>query len=143
MRVEYRKLTESDVKAIIEIAKLSFPKVWKESEFAYFLNHDCGLCCGAFVETQLIGYFIGLFVRGELDVVSIATDPRRRRTKIAQSLFEYVWQKYEVVEGFLEVDTENHAALKLYEKIGFQKYGVRRKYYEGVRDAVLMKKTAG
>ena len=141
MRVEYKKLTESDVASIIEIAKLSFPKVWKESEFVYFLNHDCGLCYGAFLDTQLIGYFIGLLVRGELDVVSIATDPKYRRTKIAKSLFEYVWEKHEVFEGFLEVDSENHAALKLFEKIGFQKYGVRRKYYEGVRDAVVMKKT--
>jgi ribosomal-protein-alanine N-acetyltransferase len=39
---------------------------------------------------------------------------------------------------FLEVNTINSKAISLYEKFGFARYGIRKKYY-GENDAVLMK----
>ena len=41
----------------------------------------------------------------------------------------------------LEVDTENAPAIHLYEKFGFKKLGIRKKYYNGSRDAYIMTKS--
>lgn len=38
----------------------------------------------------------------------------------------------------LEVNTKNIPAIKLYEKYGFKNVGVRKKYYNGIDDAVIM-----
>jgi ribosomal-protein-alanine N-acetyltransferase len=40
----------------------------------------------------------------------------------------------------LEVRASNSAAIALYEKLGLVRTGVRRNYYEGRDDAVLMEK---
>ena len=40
----------------------------------------------------------------------------------------------------LEVDTENEAAIHLYEKFGFKNLGIRKKYYNNTRDAFIMTK---
>lgn len=41
----------------------------------------------------------------------------------------------------LEVDTENASAIHLYEKFGFKNLGIRKKYYNGSRDAYIMTKS--
>ena len=41
----------------------------------------------------------------------------------------------------LEVDTENAPAIHLYEKFGFKNLGLRKKYYNGSRDAYIMTKS--
>lgn len=40
----------------------------------------------------------------------------------------------------LEVSEENAVAINLYKKYGFEKVGLRKKYYEGKYDAILMSK---
>ena len=41
----------------------------------------------------------------------------------------------------LEVDTENAPAIHLYERFGFKNLGIRKKYYNGSRDAYIMTKS--
>ena len=41
----------------------------------------------------------------------------------------------------LEVDTENAPAIHLYEKFGFKNLGIRKKYYNGSRNAYIMTKS--
>lgn len=40
----------------------------------------------------------------------------------------------------LEVNEHNLPAIKLYDKFGFSKIGVRKKYYGGKEDGILMSK---
>ena len=141
LNIELGLLSQQNIKAVMAISARAFPKPWNENEFAYFIQHDFGLCWGAFFQNQLVGYLLTLLVQGELDIVSIAVSPEFRRAGIAQILIEEAWRDNRVQSAFLEVDAENLSALKLYEKANFQKYGIRRKYYEGKRDAVVMKKT--
>lgn len=40
----------------------------------------------------------------------------------------------------LEVNEKNDIAIKLYEKYGFKKVGIRKKYYNGIDNAIIMTK---
>jgi len=133
-------LSGAHLAEILPIAEKSFNPLWKEKEFLYFLEHACGFCHGLFDEHgKLAAYFLGLLVRGELDIVSIATGPSMRRKGYGEALLSWVLAQPKVEKAFLEVAVDNEAAVKLYEKIGFEHSGLRKKYYQAKRDAFLMR----
>jgi [ribosomal protein S18]-alanine N-acetyltransferase len=135
---EVRVLRSSDIEAIRQIAKQVFPKLWSEKDFAYFLTHDCGWCRGIFRSGVLIAYCISLVIHGEMDLVSIATEPSLQRKGLAERLIRLAEEAPGVSRILLEVNTNNTAAIRFYEKVGFLSYGKRLKYYEGKEDALLM-----
>jgi [ribosomal protein S18]-alanine N-acetyltransferase len=139
VEVVIRRLGRQDLGAIRTIASESFDTVWKEKDFDYFVQHPSGFCWGLFIEHKLVGYFLSLLVQSEMDIVSIAVSKAWRRFGLAAMLLQYVWEFPVVSKGFLEVESGNESAILLYEKIGFWKYGLRKKYYGGIKDAVLMK----
>ena len=141
VEIEIRQLDSPDIEKIRQIAEKSFPKVWKDSEYEYFIKHLSGLCLGVVSQKQMVGFLLTLLVQGEMDVISIAVSPEYRRKNIAKTLLETAWERPQVRQAFLEVDTENSPAIQFYESFGFKAYGVRKKYYEGKRDALVMKRT--
>ena len=40
----------------------------------------------------------------------------------------------------LEVNEKNSIAIHLYERCGFEKIGIRKKYYNGIDNAIIMTK---
>lgn len=139
--LEIRPLELSHLAQIRAIAEKSFPVLWSEKDFSYFLTEPNRRALGAFVQDNLVGYFLGLLAQGDLDVVSIATKPDWRRKGIGQRLLRVSEEGEAVKRVYLEVEETNVAAIELYKKLGFAQYGARKKYYQGVRDAILMTKT--
>lgn len=139
MRMAYPRLNGSFVPQLREIARGSFPRLWEPKEFAYFLDHDCGLCLGDVNDGKVRGYFLGLLVAGDLDVVSIATATEFRRQGIGEGLLKAALANANVQRAFLEVECRNLPALALYKKLGFQITATRKAYYDGLRDAYNMK----
>ena len=135
-----KPIDPSDINLIIQIARQSFETVWKLDEFLFFISNPNAWCWGAWFEKELIGYFLGLLVQGELDIVSVAVANQWRRCGAGQVLIEVASSSGIIGEMFLEVEADNEKAISLYTKCGFEKYGLRRKYYNGLKDAVLMKK---
>ena len=41
----------------------------------------------------------------------------------------------------LEVNSKNEPAIKLYEKLDFKQIGTRKKYYNNIDDAIIMRKS--
>lgn len=137
--IVFSPLTSAHLGAITEIAKESFAVVWAPKEFSYFLDHSCGLCWGLFSDDTLRSYFLGLLVRGELDIVSIATSAASRRRGLGEQLLRKILTNPDVSRAFLEVNAQNSAAIELYKKCGFEIQGVRKKYYQHKDDALLMR----
>ncbi len=138
-----RALDCRDTAAVRGIAAESFPLLWSEQEFNYFLSHEHRLCLGLFSksseESRLRAYFLGLLVHGDLDIISVATRLDDRRLGFGQQLLDHACQQPQVLRAFLEVETENTAAIGLYQKRGFQRLGRRSAYYGPGRDAYLMR----
>lgn len=79
----------------------------------------------------------------EAEILSIAVAPDVRRRGMAEALLAEILVSA-AAEGlralFLEVDSGNVAARALYEKAGFEKVGVRRRYYRNGADALVLRR---
>lgn len=91
---------------------------------------------------RLLG-FIGLWLMvGDAHIVTIAVRESHRRRGIGERLLiaaieTSVAEQQETIT--LEVRASNEAAQRLYEKYGFQRVGVRRRYYtDNNEDALLL-----
>jgi ribosomal-protein-alanine N-acetyltransferase len=142
--IEIRRLTQRDLEAIDRIERRSYPTPWSRSMFASELAKPSSVSLGAYdTETsELVGYLVISRYVDAWHVMNVAVVPERRRQGIASALFDRL---FEVTgndgrRGYtLEVRISNQAAIKLYERLGFQSRGVRRGYYTDNReDALIM-----
>jgi ribosomal-protein-alanine N-acetyltransferase len=75
------------------------------------------------------------------EILQIVIDQPYQRHGHALKLLNFVIAKArlkQIQKLILEVRASNHAAISLYEKIGFTRVGIRKKYYSDGEDAVLM-----
>jgi [ribosomal protein S18]-alanine N-acetyltransferase len=139
---EIRPLQLRDLSAIEEIERASYPTPWSRSMFAGELAKPSSICLGAFDGERLVGYLI---VSRYVDAwhvmnVAVATDYRRRgvASDLLGALFDRT--REDDRRGYtLEVRVSNAGAITLYERLGFERRGVRRGYYTDNReDALIM-----
>lgn len=91
---------------------------------------------GAFVKGQLagmIGFFRhrGLKARHKVSIISMYVRKEHRKTGVARALMEtelaYLKQRGDIDTVQLSVVTTNPAAIRLYENMGFQSYGLEKR----------------
>lgn len=74
---------------------------------------------------------------GSIDIYTIAVDENFKRRGIATKLIVYVKENCDYETITLEVRSKNDAAIKMYQKNGFEVINIRKKYYEN-DDAYVM-----
>lgn len=92
---------------------------------------------------KIVGYISCYYFLEEANLQKIAVIEDERRNGIATKLIEYAsdYLKSNNVETFyLEVNENNEIAIKVYEKLGFNKISTRKNYY-GNDSAVIFQKT--
>jgi ribosomal-protein-alanine N-acetyltransferase len=144
--IELRRLGLSDLRAIEEIERLSYPTPWSRSMFAGELAKPTSLCLGAFEadveEGPLCGYLIVSRYVDAWHVMNVAVHPDHRGRGIATMLLErlFALTAEDARRGYtLEVRVSNDTAIRLYERLGFKARGIRRGYYTDNReDALIM-----
>jgi ribosomal-protein-alanine N-acetyltransferase len=136
------RLGLSDLDAIDAIEQRAYATPWSRSMFASELGKRSSICLGAFEGERLIGYMVNARYVDAWHVMNVAVDPDYRRRGIASRLFERLFELTADDErrGYtLEVRVSNADAISLYEKLGFERRGVRPGYYTDNReDALIM-----
>ena len=133
---------DMDVLAVMEAECFSDPwtknmleGVLRVPVYHTFLVEDGGQVCG-------YGCLILLFEDAEL--ANIAVAPTHRGRGVGKLLMEKM-HSYAKTFGaermLLEVRVSNQNAIGLYEKYGYEKYGLRENYYPDGEDAHLMQKS--
>ncbi len=138
--------THDDVKEIKKIEDKSFSDAWSEKAIKEEINEPTALCISAHEGGFLAGYAFLSVLPPEAEILKIAVAPEKRGRGTADILMKRLFSEAEkrgIETVFLEVREDNAPARGLYEKHGFIRYGVRKKYYEGTFDAVLYKKEMG
>jgi ribosomal-protein-alanine N-acetyltransferase len=144
-------LRGEDVGRCVELEHQLFPgdDPWSEQMFAHEL---CGpnYYLGAYLDDgSLIGY-AGLAVlagppRAEAEVHTMAVDPAAQGHGVGTALLRALLARADedAATVFLEVRTDNDAAIRLYERHGFTRAGLRRHYYQpSGADAYTMRREA-
>ncbi len=111
-------------------------------QMAFWLMTQRPSTLGGQRDPDYIGGFAGIwFVLDEAHVVIIASRPSERRRGVGELLLitclELALQRKSRIVS-LEVRASNNAARSLYGKYGFQDAGVRKRYYSGGEDAIIM-----
>ena len=140
---EIRPLQLRDLSAIEEIERRSYPTPWSRSMFAGELAKPSSICLGAFdAERRLAGYLIVSRYVDAWHVMNVAVASDYRRRGVASQLLAALFEQTQADDrrGYtLEVRVSNAGAISLYERLGFERRGVRRGYYTDNReDALIM-----
>ena len=99
--------------------------------------------CTVAIEDDTVGGFLAFEqVLDEGSIVEIAVHPDFRRQGIARKLITTAWDDHKDLSVvFLEVREGNTAAIALYEKLGFERIGERKGYYDHPKEnAMIMRK---
>lgn len=136
MEIKYQRAIEID--PVIQLHK----ELFQEDNQSFFESIKSRDYYKTFVATHLgepVAYCIISVIVGEAEIINIGTKSAYRNLGIATKLLDYALKNSQASVVFLEVSNTNVPAINLYKQIGFQEYGVRKKYY-GTSDAILMKK---
>ena len=80
-----------------------------------------------------VGFALTRCVLDEAELISIAVDPRAQGKGFAKQMLRLLiaWLKTQNIRNFfLEVREDNQKAVQLYQRVGFNKIGERKKYYQ-------------
>mgnify|MGYP000998552979 CR=1 FL=1 len=141
---EILKITDiKDFDAVMIIENSAFLYPWSlELLLQDFLHHPYSEYYKLVVGEEIVGYF-GLWIVGEFSqITTFAIKLEKQGLGYGKAMLDYLIKT--VTESncqniTLEVRTTNVKAIKLYEKAGFYKVTVRKRYYENGEDAYLMK----
>lgn len=137
-----REVNIDECEDILAIEQSCFLDSWSIEDFKYQINSSYGKLIGAFEDNKVVGYVNTVCIVDEVEINNVAVLKEYRRNHIADRLLKYALKQYpQALRALLEVRESNTPAIKLYEKLGFVKYGERKNYYsKPTENAVLMVK---
>ena len=119
---------------------------WTKEGFLTFLMKENAMFLVVEEKGRILGYCGLLTVLDEGDVTNVAVRRDRQREGIGNFLMESMIRLAEergITMIHLEVRAGNETAIRLYERQGFVRDGLRKAYYtDPTEDAVLMTRTA-
>lgn len=140
--LEIRRMQEEDLAEVSRIEAENFSLPWSAKSFRESLTLSHVLFLTVLVDGQVAGYcgcYQGL---EEAEITNVCVDKRFRGQGIAEAMLKELMRLGKAQGAFaftLEVRVSNAAAIHLYEKLGFESVGIRKRFYEKpVEDAMIM-----
>lgn len=138
-------MEKEHIETLVALEQLCFSAPWSADALAGELQNPLAVFRVAFIEGKVAGYVGMQHVLDEGFVCNIAVFPQFRRQGVATALLQTL-DRYAQEHGMatisLEVRQANTAAQQLYEKMGYELVGRRRRFYQNpVEDALIMTKT--
>lgn len=126
----------------------AFPRPWSALEFEALLKSPGVFAVMGEAGEPAVekGFILCRSIAGEAEILTIAVDPAARRRGWGGALVEMaagIATETGSEAMFLEVASDNTAAIALYAATGFARVGLRKGYYphpDGARDAIVMRR---
>lgn len=138
----FRNMEERDLEQVVQIENEVFSTPWKADDFqdgmkeannGYFVIEEDGL---------ILGYCGYWGIVGEGNIYNVAIRPEYRGKNLGFKMLSdmlAVGYGRGISDYTLEVRSSNQAAIRLYEKLGFERAGIRKDFYTSpTEDAVIM-----
>lgn len=142
--IEIRDMRIGDASRVAEIERKCIDTPWSERSITSLVNSNSAVARVACIGDTIVGYYSFYYVEDVADINNIAVCEDYRRQGIGGSLIGDMTEQCArrgVSAINLEVRDGNMPAIGLYEKHGFVKCGVRKKYYDNTSDAILYTKS--
>jgi [ribosomal protein S18]-alanine N-acetyltransferase len=143
--VKLELATPEDAPAMASAHAQAFDKPWDEMDFEDLLEGP-GIFGLVVRDDDPAGVLICRTVAGEAEILTVGVAPWARRRGVGRALMVAaigVAREAGAAQMFLEVDVDNASAVALYERLGFQRAGLRKAYYDrganGRADALVMR----
>jgi [ribosomal protein S18]-alanine N-acetyltransferase len=148
MDVKIESATAKLLDQLYRIEELCFDQeAFSKRQIAYLLTDYNTISLVAKVDSDIVGFIIAqLEVEENTEfghIITINVTPKYRRKSIATKLLseiEMLLKQKGVGECRLEVREDNHAAIKLYQTLGYKTIGKLENYY-GKKHGLYLKKT--
>ena len=133
----------SDLESIKDNLQKDFDNFWNyEILKEEIVNTNSSYFVAKFssVSDEIVGFAGIKKILDEANIMNIVTRKDYRNKGVASSLLresiEFSKKNCSLIT--LEVNENNKIAIHLYEKFGFKNVGVRKKYYDGKENAIIM-----
>jgi ribosomal-protein-alanine acetyltransferase len=142
--VKISPITQNDIEAIVLLEEKCFSVPWSYSSLQFEIANENSIFLCAKKNEEVLGY-AGMHIAADEGYIdNIAVFEKHRKKGIASFLINELID-YALIKKLafisLEVRISNLPAIKLYNKFGFIKAGIRKGFYEFPKeDAVIMTK---
>ena len=122
--------------ALAVLHAVCFPDSWDAAAISDLLVTPGTFCC-----SHDDGFVLARVAGDEAEILTLAVVPSARGQGLGRRLLQSALARAQVLGArtmFLEVGTDNPAALALYSGLGFVRVGLRKGYYDG-RDALVLR----
>lgn len=141
LRVE--KMTMDDFEKIKDSLEAEFDDFWNSNILKSELENENSRYFVAVENGKILGFAGFIIMPDDIEITNIVTRKLNRGHGIGKLLLETLMDEakaYGKNAISLEVNAKNIIALNLYDSFGFEKVGLRTKYYKGIDDAIIMTK---
>ena len=144
MDLKLSKMSIENLKSIKNVLASDFDNFWSYDVLEEELECDNSYVIVAKVGENTIVGFAGLkVILDEADIMNIVVKKDFRHNGIGSVLLENLInhsKDLNLKTITLEVNENNLSAIRLYDKFSFDKLGIRKNYYDGKSDAIIMSK---
>lgn len=132
----------ADVEPVVAIEKACFSTHWPANAYLNELANRCAWYTVARYQGEVIGYGGMWVIMDEAHITTLAVKPMYRRRGVGMRMMLGLLEealRRGARRSTLEVRRSNHAAIQLYERLGFRAAAVRKSYYSDTgEDALVM-----
>lgn len=146
MTWQLRRATSADLDAVMALERATFPDdAWSPRSMAAEFASPHGHYLVAVATDGAIDGYAGLSASpggGQVDIQTVAVSAGARRRGLGRALLVALLdeaRRREATEVLLEVRADNPDAQALYRSLGFERIAVRKRYYRGGVDAIIMR----
>ncbi len=135
--------TWRDLNALRHLEQVCFPQdAWPLWDLIGILTLPNVVRLRAAIDGKMVGFIAGDFRPSEnlAWIATVGVLPEYRRQGIGEALVLACEQRLRVSEVRLSVRVSNLEAIRLYERLGYQKAGYWPAYYQDGEDALVMQK---
>lgn len=145
MTLRYACMRESDLDEVIAVERSVYSHPWTRGNFADALaSGNLGWLVRD--DGRLVGYCVVMMAPDDAHLLNISVAAHAQRRGIGRGLLGWMHalaRAHNVPSVLLEVRVSNERALRIYERAGYIRIGLRRNYYPAVtgrEDAIVMRK---
>ncbi len=141
--IKIEKMNLKDYEQIKDKLQNEFDNFWTDTILKSELENENSIYIVAKKNENIVGFAGIIILPDDVEITNIVTKKTERKKGIGKMLLDKLIEiskttKKETIS--LEVNEKNTIAIKLYEKFGFEKVGLRKKYYNGKDNAIIMTK---